>query len=363
MTSRSVSFGVPRAVAGHPHSRGRVTSLLAASSLLVACGSAADPPTHTHTNEPAIAVPEGFPAFPAPDDNVPTAERVALGRRLFYDERLSRTDEISCSSCHLQRDAFADPNRVSSGVDGQTGTRNAPALVNLAWGTSFFWHGGASSLEVQAVGPIKNPLEMDTSLAEVAGKLSQDAALLADFQAAYDEAPNESTITRALASFVRSLVSGGSAYDRYLQGEAGALSEAAVRGEALFNGERAECFHCHTGFNFTNNGFRNDGSDPSDPDQGRREVTLKDSDFAKFKIPTLRNVAVSAPYMHDGALETLDDVIDAYVAGGRGHPSTDPTITPLELTTDDKADLRAFLESLTDDDFLSNPAFADPDPP
>jgi cytochrome c peroxidase len=332
-------------------------------SLLGACGSAAAPPAETHTNEPAIAVPEGFPAFMAPGDNVPTTERIVLGRRLFYDERLSRTEQISCSSCHVQEHAFADPNRVSSGVDGLTGTRNAPALVNLAWGTSFFWHGGATTLEVQAVGPIKNPLEMDMSLADVAEKLSEDAVMSKEFEAAYDDAPSESTITRAIASFVRSLVSGNSAYDRYLRGDVSALDEAAVRGEALFNGERAECFHCHTGFNFTNNGFRNDGSDPSDPDEGRREVTLKDSDLAKFKIPTLRNVAVSAPYMHDGALATLDDVIDAYVAGGRGHPNTDPTITPLDLTTDDKADLRAFLESLTDDDFLSNPDFSDPAEP
>jgi cytochrome c peroxidase len=340
-----------------------LSRLAALTSLVAACGAPESPPTPTHTSEPAIAVPAGFPAFTAPDDNAPTAERIALGRRLFYDERLSRTQEISCSSCHVQADAFADPNRVSTGVDGRTGTRNAPALINLAWGKSFFWHGGASSLEVQAVGPIKNPLEMDMSLADVAERLSQDAGLSKDFETAYDDGPNESSITRAIASFVRSLVSGSSAYDRYLLGDSGALSDAAVRGEGLFNGERAECFHCHAGFNFTNNGFRNDGSDPNDPDEGRQEITLKASDFGKFKVPTLRNVAVSAPYMHEGALATLDDVIDSYVAGGRGHPNTDPTIVPLDLTPTDKADLRAFLESLTDDDFLSNPDFANPDAP
>jgi cytochrome c peroxidase len=337
--------------------------LAALIGLVTACQDVANPPTQTHSVEPVIGVPVGFRAFTAPDDNAPTAERIALGRLLFYDERLSRTQEISCSSCHVQAHAFADPHRVSAGVDGHTGTRNAPALVNLAWGSSFFWHGGASSLEVQAVGPIKNPLEMDMSLADVAKRLSEDAPLLKEFETAYDDGPSESSITRALASFVRSLVSGDSAYDRYLQGDSSALSDAAVRGEALFNGERAECFHCHTGFNLTNNGFRNDGSDANDPDEGRQEITLKASDFGKFKIPTLRNVAVSAPYMHDGALATLDDVIDSYVAGGRGHPNTDPTIIPLDLTPADKADLRAFLESLTDDAFLSNPDFADPDAP
>ena len=242
----------------------------------------------------------------------------------------------------------------------RTGTRNASALVNLAWGKSFFWHGGATSLEVQAVGPIKNPLEMDMSLAEVAQRLSADATLTKELEAAYGEPANASTITRALASFVRSLVSGTSPYDAYLGGETDALSQAALRGEALFNGERAQCFHCHAGYNFTNNAFRNNGIDANDPDEGRREVTLKDSDLGKFKVPTLRNVAVSAPYMHDGALATLVDVIDAYVAGGRGHPNTDPNIQPLDLSADDKADLLAFLESLSDPKFLADPAHADP---
>lgn len=310
--------------------------------------------------DPAIVIPPGFPAFEAPADNQPTPERVALGRQLFYDRRLSRTHEVSCGSCHFQEHAFADPARVSRGVDGKTGTRNAPALVNLAWGKSFFWHGGAASLEIQAVGPIKNPLEMDLTLAEASERLEQDRALLEAFERAYDEGPSESTIPRALASFVRSLISADNPYDRYLAGAGAALSPAAVRGEAIFNGEKGECFHCHAGINFTNNGFRNDGSADDDPDQGRYEVTLKESDIGKFKVPTLRNIAVSGPYMHDGSLATLDDVIDAYVAGGRGHPNTDPTIAPLALTDDDKADLRAFLESLTDDGFLNEPRFADP---
>jgi cytochrome c peroxidase len=180
------------------------------------------------------------------------------------------------------------------------------------------------------------------------------------FEHAYDEGPSESTITRALASFGRSLVSGNSPYDRHAAGDATALSDAALRGEALFNGEGAECFHCHTGFNFTNNGFRNNGIAADDTDEGRREITLKASDTGKFKVPTLRNVAVSAPYMHDGSLGTLDEVIAAYAQGGRGHPNTDPTIQPLELDRQQRLDLRAFLEALTDQEFLDNPAFGDP---
>src|SRR6187402_1073224 len=143
---------------------------------------------------PAIPVPAGFPAFVAPADNEPTAPRIALGRRLFYDERLSRTEEIACASCHLQAHAFADPNRFSRGVEGQTGIRNAPHLVNLAWGKTFLWHGGATSLEVQAIGPIKNPIEMDMTLAQVAERLSSDPELVQEFERAYDDGPNESTI-------------------------------------------------------------------------------------------------------------------------------------------------------------------------
>jgi cytochrome c peroxidase len=201
---------------------------------------------------------------------------------------------------------------------------------------------------------------MDTTLGDVAERLASEPALVEEFEHAYEEGPSESTITRALASFGRSLVSGKSPYDRYLAGDTSALSKAALRGEALFNGERGECFHCHVGYNFSNNAFRNNGSAPDDPDEGRREITLKAADLGKFKVPTLRNIAVSAPYMHDGSLMTLDDVIESYVQGGRGHPNTDPTIAVLDLDTADQADLLAFLESLTDQEFLENPAFADP---
>lgn len=190
--------------------------------------------------------------------------------------------------------------------------------------------------------------------------MSADPALAKAFDQAYGEPPSEYSIPRALATFVRSLVSANSPYDRYLRGDATALSAEAVRGEALFNGEGGECFHCHVGFNFTNNAFRNNGTDAEDPDQGRTEVTLKPADFGKFKVPTLRNVAVSPPYMHDGSLVTLEDVLAHYDQGGRGHPNTDPTIQPLDLNDDDKAALIAFLIALTDEDFLQEPAFGDP---
>jgi len=329
--------------------------------LLLAVGCGGNPTPEPGPAGPAIRVPSDFPPLPAPEDNLPTPERVALGRRLFYDERLSRTEEVSCASCHQQARAFADPDPVSTGVLERTGTRNASALVNLAWNTSFFWHGGAPSLELQAIEPIKNSLEMDMTLAEVAERLAADGELASAFETAYAAPPSEYTIPRALASFVRSLVSGDSAFDRYRRGDRRAMSAAAERGQALFEGESAECFHCHVGFNFTNNGFRNNGIEPDDPDVGRAELTLKPSDEGKFKVPTLRNVAVSAPYMHGGSLATLEEVIDQYARGGRGHANTDPTILPLELTAEEKSDLLEFLRALTDTEFLENPDHADPE--
>jgi cytochrome c peroxidase len=329
-------------------------------ALLAGCGS--EGPAPSAQTESAIRVPGDFPPLPAPEDNVPNAERVALGRALFYDERLSRTEEVSCASCHLQEHAFGDPRRVSSGVLDRTGTRNAPALVNMAYDTSFFWHGGAPSLELQAIDPIRNPVEMDMTLAEVAERLTADPVVDRAFDEAYAEPASEYTIPRALASFVRSLVSGESAFDRFRRGESDALSEAALRGKAIFEGERGECFHCHVGFNFTNNGFRNNGILADDPDRGRAELTNKASDTGKFKVPTLRNVEVSAPYMHDGSLATLEEVIEHYDQGGRGHENTDPTIQPLELDDEEKADLLEFLLSLTDEEFLADPRHADPGP-
>jgi cytochrome c peroxidase len=309
---------------------------------------------------PAIGAPAGFPELKTPDDNTPTAERVALGRSLFYDERLSDTGDISCASCHLQANAFADTSPTSSGVHGLRGTRNAPALFNLAWGKAFFWDGSAATLEQQATKPIENPLEMASTLAEVVERLRTDLALSRKFERAYGSAPDEDNLARALASFVRSLISSSSRYDAFTGGDTSALSDAEKRGEAIFNGERGECFHCHVGYNLTSQGYRNNGVAADDPDVGREAITGKALDAGKFKTPSLRNVAMTAPYMHDGSLATLEDVLQHYDAGGRGHPNTDPIVQPLGLSDDEMADVLAFLSSLTDEAFLTNPEFADP---
>jgi len=340
--------------------RALVGSLLALGGLCGAFGCSSSAENQPQSDASILDVPSDFPARPEPDDNALTLQRAELGRTLFYDTRLSRTGQISCSSCHVQEYAFSDPHQTSLGVDGLTGTRNAPALVNEAWNTSYFWDGGVPSLELQAVGPIKNPLEMDMTLAEVNALLAADTAIGARFEAAYGEGPSERTLPRALASFVRVLVSGNNAYDRFRRGDTEALSDSAQRGRDIFEGERGQCTHCHVGFNFTNNAFRNNGTRPDDPDPGRQRLTLKDSDFGKFRVPSLRNIAVSAPYMHDGSLATLAAVVDHYDQGGNGSPNTDPTLHALGLSDAEKADLIAFLEALTDDEFLNDSRLAAP---
>jgi cytochrome c peroxidase len=319
-------------------------------------GCAANPGTPSTLPD----VPGDFPALVAPADNALTVERITLGRRLFHEGRLSRTGTVSCASCHDQAHGFADPRRLSLGVEGRVGERNAPALANLAWGRSFFWDGGAPTLEQQAVAPIKNPQEMDLTLTEANARLAADPSYLAAFQRAYGEGPSEATLPRALASFVRTLVSGDSRLDRHRRGEATALGPAERRGLAIFEGEKGQCFHCHVGWNLTNNGFRNNGIAPDDPDPGRARLTGLDSDLGKFKVPSLRNVAVTAPYMHDGRLATLEDVVEQYARGGRGHPNTDPTIQPLSLSAEDKQDLVAFLRALTDEAFLTDQRLGPP---
>jgi cytochrome c peroxidase len=274
---------------------------------------------------------------------------------LFYETSLSRTGEISCASCHRQEYAFSDPKPVSAGVEAVQGTRNAPALVNLAWSERFFWDGRAASLEEQAGEPIESPVEMDLSLDDAVARLSANPSYASDFETTFGEPVTADTLRKALASFMRVLVSGDSPYDRHLAGDDSQFGAAAARGEQLFFSEKAECFHCHPQGALTNDGFFNNGSYREGGDEGRKGVTGRSGDLGKFKVPGLRNVAASAPYMHDGSLTTLREVVEQYAAGGLGHPTTDPQIVLLPLTADDIDDLLAFLEALTDQAFLEDP--------
>jgi cytochrome c peroxidase len=332
------------------------------------CADHDSPPAETETETPLTqaAAPAGFPTgaltASAPADNELTEERARLGRRLFYEPALSRTRDVTCGSCHVQENGFADPKPVSLGVEELPGTRNAPSLSNLAWSRHFFWDGRAMSLEEQAGMPIENPVEMDLSLDDAVARLSEQPSYVRDFELAYDDGVTADNLRRGLASFVRTLVSGQSPYDEHLAGDDTHFSEAAARGERLFFDKKSECFHCHTEGALTNDGFFNDGSYVDGGDEGRKLVTERAGDLGKFKVPGLRNVAVTAPYMHDGSVPTLREVLERYAAGGLGHPSTDPQIIPLSLTSDDFDDLLAFFEALTDSRFLSDARFAAPTP-
>lgn len=304
--------------------------------------------------------PMGFPAGPlsalGPVSNPLTEAGAQLGKRLFFEKRLSRTADVACATCHDQQHAFSDPRPVSTGVEGRAGTRNAPALVNLAWGQHFFWDGRARTLEEQTGKPIENPVEMDLPIGEAVARLNTDGRYVDAFQAAYDAPPSEESLRNALASFVRTLVSGQSAYDRFLAGDDAALEPGAKRGQALFFG-KAACFHCHPPGALTNDGFFNNGSYVDGGDPGRQAISGLPGDLGKFKVPGLRNVSVSGPYMHDGSLTSLEEVVDQYDHGGRGGSSTDALIEPLALSTDEREDLLQFLRALTDEAFLADPRF------
>jgi cytochrome c peroxidase len=322
------------------------------------------PVTKGHPELPlaTAVVPAGYSAGTtatlAPADNALTEPRARLGRRLFFDKQLSRTGEIACSSCHQPEHAFSDAAAVSTGVEGRTGTRNAPALVNEAWGRSFFWDGRATTLEEQAGKPIENPDEMDLPLTEAAARVAADPGYGGEFEQAYGGPASEESVRKAIASFVRVLVSAASPYDRHLRGDDSDFGEAEQRGEAIFLGEKGGCFHCHPTGPLTNEGFFNNGLYVEGGDPGRQTITGRSGDLGKFKVPTLRNIAASAPYMHDGSLATLEDVLDHYSRGGRGGPFTDPTIEPRPLSDDERQDLLAFLRALTDPMFLSDPRWA-----
>lgn len=305
-----------------------------------------------------IDVPLGLPPMAIPADNPATIETIALGRKLFYDPRLSADDTVSCAFCHNPEMAFTDRLKTSRGVSGKIGKRNAPTIVNSGYASIQFWDGRASSLEEQALGPIANPLEMNQTHDVSVSKLAKDPAYKAEFEKAFGPGPvTIGKVQKALASFERTMVSGNSPFDRYqFGGDSKALSPAAVRGLKLFTSpEKGNCVTCHTIDEkyalFTDGKFHNLGvsinAEGELTDPGRYDQTKVEADRGAFKTPTLRNVANSAPYMHDGSLKSLRDVVDFYVGGGNSNPNLDKKMKPLELTRDERNDLVEFLESLT----------------
>lgn len=285
-----------------------------------------------------------------PEDNPMSEEKVALGKLLYFDPRLSRDNTVSCATCHIPFHGFAEPRRTSLGVDRKEGTRNAPTVINRLFSADQFWDGRAASLEEQAKGPLVNPVEMAMpSLEAVAEKVRAIKGYRPLFRKAFgDDRIDIDRIVKAIAAYERTVVSGDSPFDRYMAGDKSAMSESAVRGFAIFAG-KGKCVTCHVGPNFTDENYRNlgVGIDGPKPDLGRYEVTKKEEDRGAFKTPTLRNVALTAPYMHDGSENTLMDVIEFYNRGGNKNPNLSAGVEPLNLTEQEKVDLRNFLLALT----------------
>lgn len=288
--------------------------------------------------------------------------RAALGRELFYAPILSSDGKVSCSSCHQQAKAFTDGLGTSLGAHGRNGKRSAPSLVNVAARTRLFWHGASPSLELQALGPLADHNEHDFQPAETVQALKDDPYFARRFQEVFGEAPKLLHLTRALAAFERTIVSYQSPFDRYSAGDQSALTAAQVRGMDIFY-DKAECFHCHSGRNMSDNLPHNNGSVLFNEDIGLAQLTDQDEDVGKFITPTLRNLTLTAPYMHAGQMKTLKEVVQHYNAGGQPNPNTDPLVRPLGLTDAEVDDLVAFLESLTDPTVATNPAFGPPEKP
>jgi cytochrome c peroxidase len=293
--------------------------------------------------------PLGLDAYlPTPAENPLTPERVALGRDLFFDKRLSRDGSVACATCHDPKLGYTDDRPVAVGVRGQKGTRRTPRLINRAYGRSFFWDGRAASLEEQVLKPIANPVEMDLPIEAAVAMLRADPDYASRFAATFRGEPTAERLAFALAAYVRTILSGDSPYDRYVSGDESALTEAQKRGLALFRG-KAACAVCHVGPNLTDERFHNPGvgwKDGQPADRGRALVTGDPADVGAFKTPPLREAARSGPYMHDGSLATLRDVIDLYDKGGEPNPNLDADMQRLDLTDAEKSDLEAFLEAL-----------------
>ncbi|AEA46006.1 cytochrome-c peroxidase [Fluviicola taffensis] len=324
-----------------------------------------------------LAVSSTLPAPNIPSDNPLTVQKVQLGRMLFYEKLLSGNNTISCASCHTQVNGFSDLNQFSTGIDGLFGARHAMGIFNLGLNTNgFFWDGRVNTLREQSLRPIQDPLEMHETLQNAVNKLQNDERYRKQFVRAFGDAVvTAERISLALEQFMLTIVSDNSKYDQYLRGEIN-LTESEERGRVLFfaeynpgfpNSSGADCAHCHSGSNFENDQFMNNGLDQEGDisDLGRQNVTQSPADKGKFKVTSLRNIEVTAPYMHDGRFTTLEQVVNHYSDNIQQSASLDPALantmaTGLMLTTQDKIDLVNFLKTLTDQTYLTNPAYKNP---
>ncbi len=305
-----------------------------------------------------MEIPKGFPPLAIPDDNIYTSERWELGKKMFYDPIMSIDSSISCGSCHKASFGFGDNISITDGVFGRPGSRNVPTLSNIGYHPYYTREGGVSSLEMQVLIPIQEHNEFNSNIVAIADKMKSINEYVEMSEKAYQRAPDSYVIARALSNFERSLISGNSHYDRYFyHNEEESISSEAKKGADLFYSEELGCANCHGGFNFANYQFENNGLYEKYEDQGRFRLTNIDSDIGKFKVASLRNIGLTAPYMFDGSLSTLEEVIQHYASGGYPHVNKSEFLKGFEISAEEQAQLIAFLHSLTDRSFVENPVF------
>lgn len=328
---------------------------LTAVGLTAACGAPEpEPPPPWEAANPIVPIPDPPLGIDQPFPESVTPERVRLGRWLFYDTRLSADNTISCATCHRPENAFSEPTPVSTGIDGQQGGRKSPSFINQAWTLypHFFWDGRADSLEAQAGGPIENPIEMGNTHEAMVQTLEAVGGYLPYFEEAFGT-PEVSVerVTQAIADYERTRMSGNSAWDRWKRNrDEDAVSDQVKRGDELFFGSAA-CNQCHLGQNFTDSLFHNlgigwDAESEAFADDGRYAVTEDEAERGTFKTPTIRDVTKHAPYMHDGSIRTLREVVEHYNQGGHANPQLDPKIQPLDFTDEEIDALVAMMDAL-----------------
>ncbi len=302
-------------------------------------------------NQPTfkLVVPNHFPSLKIPEDNPLTQAKIELGEKLFFDPILSKDQTISCSSCHLPEFAFSDTSQFSFGISNRTGKRNTPSLINTAYENSFFRDGGAPTLEIQVLTPLQDENEMGLNINDAITRLKSDSTYNKLFIDVFGNSPNAFGLTRAISAYERTLINGNSKFDHYIRtNDETIFTQQELEGWKLFSGNRLKCNQCHNGFNLTNGKFENNGLYMKYKDAGRANITLDTNDYGKFKVPSLKNVSITAPYMHDGSIKTLTDVISHYEKGGMDNVQKNNQITGFSITTGEKEAILSFLETLTD---------------
>lgn len=333
---------------------------------LFLCGYSCEKSTESSEEEKYdyLTPPEGFPPIPFPENNPYSYEKVQLGRKLFYEKLLSKNRDLpSCSHCMKQRNAFCDDTPISRAHNDEAEYRNTMSLNNVAYRKNLFWDGRGKRIEGPAYRSLWLPMILGADTSEIINRLVKHPEYPEMFRQAFgeDAKPNATLVSKAIATFVRTLVSGNSRYDRYVRGEKNLLTEAELRGmELFFNQKRTNCSNCHSDFMFTDGKYHNTGVHTHYFDRGRFYVSGKNEDRGKFITPTLRNIAETAPYMHNGDMASLEVVLEHYNRGGRPFINKDSLMRPLNLRKHEIADLIAFLKTLTDEEFINNPKYMNP---